>query len=55
MVSNLFIAIISSLREKTKIVTLLSIALNTRHNLIRIDAPLPIYTISVSIEISITK
>ncbi|MBD8924601.1 MAG: hypothetical protein EGR89_01070 [[Eubacterium] rectale] len=41
--------IISLYNEKKNKVTLLSIILNTRHILIRIDAPLPINTLSVSI------
>ena len=37
--------------DKQVIVTPLSIALNTRLNLIRIDAPLPIDTIGVSMKL----
>ena len=44
--SSFFMGITSLHKEKEKIVTLLSIALNTRLNLIRIVAPLPIDTFS---------
>ena len=48
-VSSFFMGTTYLQKEKKTTVTLLSIALNTRHSLVRIDAPLPIDTISVSI------
>ena len=50
-VSSFFMGTTSLQKEKYITVTLLSIALNTRHNLIRIDAPLPIDTIGVSMKL----